>query len=168
MINCDEAQSRWHRRYDDGGVDGELERHLAQCEDCRRYADELDGIVGALDELRDASESVVASDAGTTQTGPVSPPLLIRLVRLTRAAAVLAIVASAAFYFVGRQADQRQPVEPGLPVVEDSPSVQQRLGITLRDDSAEQMMAVALPTSNPDVQMYRLYRTSASKAPDGS
>ncbi len=166
MIQCDDARHRWNRRLDDGIDDAELLSHLSSCEACRSYADQIGRIVAALDELKDASESVVATGTSATETRPApgAPPLVIRLSRLMRAAAVLALVASAAFYFVGRRANHTQIVPPAPPtVVVGGPSIQYKLGLTLRDKSAERMMAVAMPTSNPDVQMYRLYRTVGAK-----
>lgn len=168
MIRCDDARDRWHRQYDDGGQDELLDGHLAGCAECRRYADEMRGVAGLLDELRDAGEHVVATGRAAARPRRAVEPRLIRLVRYSRAAAVLAIVAGAAFYFAGGHADRGRFTGVSTPGDAPAVSFESKLGITLRDQSAERMMAVAVTTSDPNVQMYRLYRTGRAKEREGS
>ncbi len=158
-MNCELAKQRWHDLVDDdGGFDAELDAHLASCEPCRRYAAEVGSVVSALDALGAETESIRSRSGFTIQPRLASP--WRRATRaLIRMAAVLAVAASAYFYF-----SWDGPTGPGEGevvverLVKQPPIVAARLGISLRGDSAKNMVAFASPTSEPNVQLFMLYQ----------
>ena len=164
-MNCDEARTRWHKRFDGGAKDAELEDHLESCASCREYAGQMDRLVGVLNQLRVETESVVSRPVGPSADERVQTPqrsnwaYARRFMRI--AAAVAVLVGGGVLYY----SSHRAPVGPGV-----SPGKVERLdpriGISLRAETAERFMAVAKPTSEPNVQLYWLYPKMKSKRSD--
>lgn len=177
-MNRDEARKRWHRRLDEGRDDAELDKHLEACEPSRRYDLEMNHIVGALNELRRDTESVVSRAAPTTPS-TVRPIVQDRgrawLRPVTGIAASVAMVVGVSLYFtIGRRpeaplvgldnlvdvsGEHRSPVR-------DVPKPQ--LGLSLRGDCAKRFLAVAKPTTQANVQVFWLYPTLVSHSEDDS
>ena len=161
-MNCEEARTRWHVRFDEGGEDAGLEDHLESCASCREYAGQMDRLAGVLDQLRVETESIVSRPAGLSANERVEAPQRMswayarRFVRI--AAAVAVLVGGGVLY----HSSQRQTVGPGVSSGEVEP-LDPRFGISLRAETAERFMAVAKPTSEPDVQLYWLYPKMKSK-----
>ena len=155
-MNCEQARTRWHLRFDEGAEDAELEDHLESCAPCREYAGQMDRLAGVLEELRVETESVVSRPAGLSVDQRVGVPQRLRWVSARRfmriAAAVVLLVGGGVLYY----SSQRATVEPGAFPAEVGPP-DPRIGISLRAETAERFMAVAKPTSEPDVQLYWLY-----------
>jgi hypothetical protein len=122
----------------------------------------------ALAELREQTEPIRAQ-------GTAGKPLARRtsLGALLRVAALIAIVAGAFAIVLNLRPSPIRPLrverEP-LPRPSDAidarsqtagvqPVRQPALGLTLRGESAQMMLAVAVPTAEPNVQMYWLYPT---------
>jgi hypothetical protein len=87
------------------------------------------------------------------------------------AAAAVAISASL-FYLVDRNGiivDPNGPPMDAQPRVDatEMSSVSPRLGISLRGESAQRLLAVAQPVSQDNVQVFWLYPTVASDSKDG-
>lgn len=167
-MNCSEARAMWHDRLDEVHRDARLDQHLAQCEPCDRYCKDMDEIVGALDSLRLETEGVISTvRPGDTAKKRKEPSRKWRRPAiLLRVAAALAFTVTLGLYFGRMVAITDTDVEPSDKVVLRPPDHDNAgptshnppsLGITLGKASAERMMAVALPTSNPNVQMYRVY-----------
>ena len=172
-MNCEEAQTRWHQRLEEPHEDAELAGHLAECAACRRYTVEIQSIVGVLGELRRDTESIVsrgpAPPASEVSGEPLrrNPRSVTRMIRAA-AAAIAILVGGGLVYYASRQVNRSPYVTDGtVEVVTDStlapgdavaetPS-DPRIGISLRAESAKRLLAVAQPTSQPDVQMYWLY-----------
>ncbi len=182
-MNCEQARQAWHRRWDDdvveGGADGlpasvgrvdpAVDEHLRSCQQCRAYHAQMDAIAGALDELREESESIVSRRHGAE--APARRRSWSSVLRpLTRIAAVLALVVTAGLYFSSERAGNGLPdigalvgnmnvadendvfvsaVSPAKDVTE----------ITLQGESAKRYLAVATPTSQPGVRLFWLYPT---------
>lgn len=175
-MNCDEARQRWHDRFDEDRDDPALDSHLASCEACRCYAGQMGRIADVLDELRDQTESVVlrqeggAPDQGEAH-GRRSWRVFLRPAMGIAAAIAVAIGASL-FYVTDREGITVDPVGPPM---EDQPrvdatqlsSASPRLGISLRGESAQRLMAVAQPVSQDNVQVFWLYPTLASDSKGG-
>ena len=161
-MNCEEARPRWHERFDGGAKDAELEDHLEFCASCREYAGQMDRLAGVLDELRVETESVVSRAVGLSADERVKSPQRMSWVFARRfmriAAAVAVLVGGGVFYY----SSHRVPVGPGVSTGEVG-LADPRIGISLRAETAERFMAVAKPTSEPNVQLYWLYPKMKSK-----
>lgn len=178
MMQCDEARRRWHARYDGGSADAGLEGHLATCTACAAYAAEVDHVCGVLDELRAASADVVsqrdtariATDAARGRRAWWTAGA-----RLTRIAAMIAIVVFAAWYV--RSASDESGVtevtkidaparDGGSIPVEVSPAPSR---MWLRGESAKKYEAVAVATSDPQlVDVYWIFPSSSTAGDDGT
>lgn len=178
MMQCDEARRRWHVRYDGGPADADLAGHLATCAACATYAAEMDQVCGMLDELRAASADVVSHGDTTrhaTESARGRPAWWKAGVRLTRLAAMIAIVVLAAWYV--RSASDGPPAievtkidapaysSGSVPVkVEPSPS-----RMWLRGESAKKYEAVAVATADPQlVDVYWIFPSSSTASDDGT
>ena len=182
-MNCEEARTRWHQQLEEPQEAAELARHLAECAACQQYTAEMQRIVDVLDELRRDTESIVSRAPAPSAREDGGEPQWWNprwVTSLTRAAAVLAIlVGGGALYYASQRAmwgpvdtdDTVKVVTDSTPepceAVVETPS-DPRLGISLRAESAKRMLAVAQPTSQPDVQMYWLYPVSARENSDDS
>lgn len=172
-MDCTHARQRWHDALDNGQEDAALIDHLATCDECTRYVEELRTVVDGLDELR-----ALTDDVAETERVDVARRSVFRLLArvsdsgLARIAAVLAVVFSVYLYHLA----ERQPtVEDGgertlapLGPPGPNPHVVQvpRLGVSLRGESANRMVALATPTSSPNVQMFMLFPTGAEGGRD--
>ena len=161
-MNCEEARRRWHERFDGGAEDAELEDHLESCASCRQYVEQMDRLAGVLDELRVETESVVSRPAGLSVDQRVGVSRRLRWASARRfmrlAAAVAVLVGGGVLYYSIDRVTVPPPVAPGKVEPLDP-----RIGISLRAETAERFMAVAKPTSEPDVQLYWLYPKMKSK-----
>lgn len=175
-MNCDEARQRWHDRLDEDRDDPALDSHLASCGACRCYAGQMGRIAQVLDELRDETESVfLRQEGGSSDRGEAhgrrSWRVFLRPAMGIAAAAAVAISASL-FYLVDQDgtivAPISHPVEEQLgDAATEQFSVSPRLGISLRGESAQCLLAVAQPVSQDNVQVFWLYRTLASDSKGG-
>jgi len=152
-MKCSEAQTRWHRRLDEGEPDPALDEHLSQCPACRQYDVQLQRMLSVVGQLRAETESMIAPV--TTESTRRRPMKFS--VGLRRGLAVAAAVALSVFvYRTPRPADEA--VNLGGAIVSRSASAAEPpLGMSLRGESAAQLMAVASPTSDPAVQIFWLY-----------
>lgn len=149
-MNCNEAHERWHQRFDENGTDPQLDDHLQACESCRRYDDEMDLITQALGQLHQDTEAIGSPVAPATRARVIRGrwPMAIRSLGAV-AAAVAIIVTGSVFY---------SPNQVSLPpIVRSDPVAKIHLGLSLRGKSATKFMVVAEATSDPNVQVYRLY-----------
>lgn len=168
-MNCEQAQSRIQDHIDDRQVDPTLDAHLAGCGDCRTYAEQMRLLTAALGDLRQESEAIVARPPGTASGDDprraTIPSGVWRLVRLARIAAALAILVTGSMFIMpllrdGEQSTMPTPDVSLAPGVEETVSKERpdpRLGISLRGKSRDTVLAVAVPTKDPNVQMYWLY-----------
>jgi len=181
VMNCDEAKRRWHQQLDEGGRDDALSEHVIECASCARYAAQMQTIVCGLDELRIQSELGAASrswDGGRARNG--RRWRWFRPLAMGRAAAVIALCVGAYSWLVsgGAQrliesgvAQRRAATTNGATPTPALPSDQvgwpqaMNLGMTLRGKSASRFLAVAQPTTSPDILMVRLYDTRMAGNP---
>ena len=160
-MNCEEAKQACHRRPDDGKANEELERHLAHCDSCRRYVADMERLTAALAELRDETQRV-----RSTRGASAAPPRLSR--DLLRVAAAFALAAGLFGAYWTWSSSSAPPAPNGggrIVAAGDSNRVETtregdaeaEFGITLRGESARSLLAVAVRTKDPAVQMYWLY-----------
>lgn len=163
-MNCADAKTRWHRRFDDGIVDAELDAHLAECAECRVYDTQMRRQTALLGALRKQSDSLTAS--------PATVALPHRLTAWSRALRVGAMAASIALLFaaysflprptVAPRETQQAAIEPTPATIPAPP-----IGLSLRGQSATQLLAVAAPSTDPNVQIFWLYpRLDAAATPE--
>lgn len=152
-MKCSEAQTWWHRRLDDGESDPMLDEHLSRCSACRQYDVQMRRVLSVVGQLRTETESVIAP----ATIGPRPRRPMTFSVGLRRGLAVAAAVALAVFvYRTPRPADDAKKL--GRQIAERSASIAAPpLGLSLRGESAAQLIAVAAPTGDPAVQMFWLY-----------
>lgn len=166
-MTCEEMRQRWHVCLDEGHDDPEVNEHLASCDECQRYVRLMSRIVGTLDELHDATESIVARPTYEPWSIRRRRPRIHWPVVAKRVAAIAALVAvaiGASLYFGIEPGSTRLPLETDLVSVPD-----RRIGISLRGESADRFVAVAASTSQDNVQMFWLYPTLASASePDAA
>jgi len=159
LMTCEEAQRRWHRRFDDGTSDAELEAHLGSCGGCRGYAAKMDRLAAVLRELRMETEAIA------------SRPLAVRSDRVRRVsrhpfpllpwvkvAAMFAIVAGGALFYLKLDQRRHQPSISKVAVAPNAMNDEQDgvLGLTLRGESIGRfVVATSAPESN--VQVYWFY-----------
>ena len=174
-MNCQQARQAWHRRWDDDVVDPSADEHFRSCQPCRAYHAQMDALAGALDELREETESMV-SRRGAVQTPAAGRSWSSMLRPLTRIAAVLALVLTAGLYFswqqVGNEPMGFSPLAGNMNVSDDSDdfvivasTVKDVTEITLQGESANRYLAVATPTSQPGVKLFWLYPTVGEQRP---
>jgi len=133
-------------------LDAELDRHLATCAECRKYAADMARLVGLFDELREDTESLTPA---VTQIGHLAFPRprrewAVQTRNLLRIAATIVIVAGAALWF----GKPKELIVENQITKASAPAVQ---GITLRAESRERFIAVAAPSAEPNVQTFWLY-----------
>lgn len=159
-MKCEEARQAWHRRLEDGRNDAGLDWHLAECTECARYARDMQRIAAALAELG-AETKEVASLRQPLHKAPV--PGLRRLLRI---AAVIALLAGLAMTYralwLRPELGVREPnlvadIDPKRRALGGEPESRERLGITLRGESARDLLAVAASSQDSEVQLYWLY-----------
>lgn len=170
---CSAAREAWHRCRDDGGIDPAVDRHLASCDDCRRYAAGMIRIVDLLEELR-------AATGDMTPSTPFRDPIRIESRTLVHrwkvfvapiriAAAIMMIVGVGWLYLATRVGPSNTwtPVatpspDPMIPNPSSKPDSRVVIaGITLQDRSADRWLAVARPGVEPGVRTFLLYPRSA-------
>lgn len=190
-MNCNEAKRRWHNQLDEGRQDGQLAEHVTECASCARYAAQMETIVGGLDELR--IESELGTELGSWNGGAARYGRPLRWLRpsaIGRAAAVIVLCVGAYCWLDSgtprlsidsgvRQSGRTQsgPVQSEIGTTHGAPRVHAptaardalqeaaTLGLTLRGASAQRFLAVARPTTSPDILMVRLYETRAAGHP---
>jgi len=162
-MNCKLARTAWNDRMDGKTIDhAALDAHIAGCSACRQYVREMQRLTGLLDALRRDTESI-ASQGTAVARPPVAGPARW-LIQLRRIAAVAAVVAICGTLWIQVTADRRPvPAPPtgagtnaAAPLESDG---QEPLGLTLLGESAHRFMAVAQPTVQPNVQVFRLLET---------
>jgi len=180
-MNCDEAKQRWHDQLDDGRQDSQLAEHLARCASCARYAAQMETVLCGLDELRIQSElhpAVGDWDGRATRYG--RRVRWFRPLAIGRAAAMIALCIGAYSWLEpggARRSVESDVVQSGVVTTNraarvpsptagpDAGSQAASLGMTLRGKSATQFLAVAQPTTSPDILMFRLYETQVARNP---
>ncbi len=179
-MTCNEAQSRWHRQADGGGSDDGLARHLAECAGCRAYAAQMQRLGQALDVLRAQTESQLFS-SGATRGDVVDeatrrPGLWVRRGWAVAAVVALAMTGYWMTNFAGRTPRAgvttvvdtsetgftSQDLESTVRETATDRAVAPQFGLTLKGESAAQLLAVPAPIVDPNVQMYWLYPRLAS------
>ena len=151
-MKCENARKCWNRRLDEGESDAELDEHLASCESCRRYAVDMLRLVGLFEELREDTESLTPAvpQSGSLVTPRSRREWAMQTRSLLRIAATLVIVVGAGLWF-------RTPNELMLENPTSEAAAPAMQGITLRAESLERFIAVAVPSAEPNVQTFWLY-----------
>lgn len=168
-MNCEEAKARIQDRIDDRCDDPALDAHVATCGECRRYGEQMRLLTAALGELRRESEKIVAfspMDAPRDHRRRTTIPSPVwRFVRVARVAAALAIIVTGSVFLMPLLRDGEQStmptadvnVSPGVEVTASKERPDPRVGISLRGKSQDAFLAVAVTTTDANVQMYWLY-----------
>lgn len=154
-MTCDQVRKRWHVCHDDGHDDPEVDSHLASCDACQRYVHLMSQIVDTLDDLHEATESIEARPSFEPLSRPTRRARIYRHVlgrRLAAIAAVVAIAIAASLYYGTHPGSRTQPVD-----IQTESFSDKRIGISLRGESANRYLAVAVPKSQENVQMFWLY-----------
>lgn len=151
-MTCKEAKTRTHRVLDDGVADPALDEHLSACHECRLYGTDMRRLRMVLGELRNETES---------QTSPQGKPRILRSTRFVAHRRVLAAAASIALLivavrFLPKPNEVELPTAPTVPTIL-AESQEPPLGISLQGASAVNLLAVASPVSDANVQVYFLY-----------
>jgi predicted anti-sigma-YlaC factor YlaD len=161
-MNCEQAKTRWQQCQESGAADTALDEHLAGCAECRAYARERGCLLELLGELR-ADTLTLQYEGDAVRTGRRGwRPRAFMTRRVPGVAAAILLVVSAAF-FASRMNEQPGPQvdpigsHPPVVALNDDKQEQMPLGITLRNESAARMLAVARPTSQSKVKVYWLY-----------
>lgn len=159
-MDCQEAQRYWNEGCDGAAVQPSVTQHFRECPACRRYAVQMTRLLAMLDSLRQETDTIRASRL--TAVGPARLRRSTRVRSLWRvgslsAAAALALTIGVSIFFETRPAN-RGPRAQSTQAVGTSVA-EAPMGISLRGESTERFMAVAQPTSVPDVQVFRLYPT---------
>jgi hypothetical protein len=151
-MNCETYRAQWHER-----ADGErsaadaaaLDQHAAECDECRRYDAQMRAVFAGLDRLRDRPLMMSPRRHGTHTFAPL------------RVAAAIALFVGASWVLsIGLR--ERVPVSPDAAMVDaDAPGGEEAVpSLTLTGESAKTYLAMAKPSSRPNVRMYWLYRVS--------
>jgi len=160
-MDCQSAREHWNRVLDGEQQTPKIETHIRQCAACREYVADLEAILNGLAELRGDTETVGSLHRRF-------PSETVRRSRtLLRLAAMIAIIGGGYVVLI-----RTVPNGPSDATSERSASIavapSPREGITLKGNSAAALLAVAAPTTDPDVQMYWLYpRVPAATQPQG-
>jgi predicted anti-sigma-YlaC factor YlaD len=157
-MNCEEAQRRWHTRYDDVSDDPGLQAHIAACAACRVYAQQMEQVVGILDAMRVETEPVVSRNSA--ERVDHGEPARVRRRHFpirwaTGIAATMALLVGASLLLLTQHRPELKPVLKHQPV----------FGMALEGESSMRYMVVAQTTTDPDVQMYWLYPTLTEPQP---
>jgi predicted anti-sigma-YlaC factor YlaD len=143
-MTCEEIRRLLHEAHDDGrvGVPAEAVDHLAACEDCREFADELDVLARAFRALpraplpADALDAVWRKTTGGPRAARTTPAGIWRLA----AAAVLVMALSVTtLYFVFSPAPPPRP--SGVELAQTSAQAEMVLGYTARALAATRIAA---------------------------
>jgi anti-sigma factor RsiW len=163
-MKCTEAKTRWHCRFDEAIPDAELDAHLAACAECRVYDTQMRRQMALLAALRKDTDSLTA--APVISASPHRPTVWSRTLR------VGALAASVALLFLANSLGPRSTVTPRIiqqTANEPSPApiAAPPVGLSLRGQSATQLLAVAAPSTDPNVQIFWLYpRLDAVATPE--
>jgi hypothetical protein len=167
----------WHRWLDDGqdnsfeAFDASAAAHLIACPSCAAYARQMESMVAGLDALSKLADDEMRrgiSARESNETLPADGRIAGRMAAtLGRVAAILALTCAGLFYvWQGNRTEQ----PAGGPVARtnalDLPEIQ--VGMMLHGKSAKDMMVVARPTGEPDIQFYQLYRVPSNPVDDES
>jgi len=162
-MNCEEAKIRWHHRYDNGcdNPNLDLDAHIESCESCRIYDSEMRLITSAIGEL-------AAEPLPECESKPIVQPTLWQSVRLARVAAIIALAIGATWWTLRSipQQNSHEIVANIAGGLTSEPSINQRsydderIGLSLRGESASKYLAMAKPTGVANVQVYWLYATA--------
>ena len=169
-MNCNEAIERWNERLDTGGRDPALDGHLASCDECSRYVDQMSVMLAGLDGLREETKCITARD--TTATGSPSRRRgrsgWYAVVRpFTGLAAAIAVALGASMFFRADRGGFQERNGATVQVTGTDRADPPTLGISLRGDSADRYLVVNRPASRPGVQMFWLYPSVASPTDGG-
>lgn len=158
-MNCKDARQGWQRQVDGLSCDPRLLEHIAACPSCKAYCDEMETLLGVLDELRQETDAI-----GSRSAQPVHPESIpigqrrwsYRIRTMIKIAAVLVFAASAWIYF-NRASDAPPSGSGPIARLQETQTNTVPLGITLQGESAKQFLAVAQETGDARIQFYRLY-----------
>ncbi len=127
----------------------------------------MTSVLSSLDGLQLETDQIVSRDDRSIERPPGSEGLRSWRPVLRSAmgiAAVLALVITASLFFaVSEPTGGGRNGTPGGPIVEEPTP----LGLTLRGKAAQRLVAVAQPTSQPNVQVFWLYPTLSDDSVDG-
>lgn len=159
-MKCERARELINGEYDEALADRELlEAHVSDCDACRLFRTQMDGVVAGLDDLRSLTDVAIDQDAT-----PVSLPWRRHLTGTLRVAAVLAM-----FVVGGLVAVSLVTTEQDRPVAErDDPQVApvaHAVEVRLMAESRDRFIPVVKPTGLPRVHLVWLY--TALPKPDG-
>ncbi len=164
-LHCQQARQAWHDQIDGLATPDlvvAMQLHLAHCDQCRIYCDQMKALVGGLDYLRLISENVPA------HTKHEKRQVRQLYQRAARIAAAIAIVIGAGLYLstLQRSSDQTvvdRPVPRAVvqvtqtakaPPIAAPPA---RAIVRLTGESAEKYIAVQRDTGNPKVHLFVFY-----------
>jgi hypothetical protein len=151
-MNCQTFRDQWHDR-----ADGELsaadatalDLHAAGCDDCRRYDVQMRAVFAGLGRLRD--RTVVAAPRRQRWYSLSAP----------RIAAAIALFVGATWLLSNAVRVGTPTNRTGEPVSANATGKEPaETTFTLTGESAKTYLALARPSSEPNVRMYWLYRVS--------
>lgn len=157
-MNCDEARQAWHER-----IDGELPAegaaslalHLRACPVCREYAAQMDALAGTLDSLRAATDKIGAAPSKRRRRRiPIIGSLAAAIALLVTAGVFLREHPPAGNGYAG-DAAVRDSHPLSTDAVDERPTT-----VLLSGRSADDYIPVAQPTSQSNVHVFVLYRTT--------
>ncbi len=149
-MDCREVRQRLNDWIDGlaDGCEAQLDGHLADCPECRCYRRQMEQLMGALDYLREVSE-----------TPPVRRPRSI-LWPLIRVAAVLLVVIGASAYVAKtRFVSEPSPAVQDVASTADQRATTPRVRVQLQGNSRQRTLVVETPTEQPGVHLFVLYPT---------
>ena len=155
-MNCDRAHNLMHDEFDGVSPSADSDRlieHLASCEACRKVRVQLTEIAAGFGELRTLSDLPERNSRSIT----------FRMARLTRIAAVIALLIGGAL--IVRTTLQTGDLAPDRPVA----MAVRTPTVVLAAESADRYVAVMAETGDPHVHLVWLHTAvRATAADDGT